>query len=240
MKTYESHAEHHVIKEVEHRRGWYYIDTERGTGFGLKSRYVRGKKPPAVGDEITVHTYNFSRIRGVDLRGIPLYYLSDADIEAEQQEYAAKREAKQKREFKRNRKKLDDAYAALPIEFQRRISWFRAHDPDWRWDHEAYEMSVCTDAALIAATLKTAAKIERFRKAKWKTQQAMVPGLYDGHSGNSFGAAVSLARMYVENPLFVIAQHAAISPLVGCEGCGCAHPRPADVMAALDQEQEAA
>lgn len=239
MTKWVTHARTSVIKKVERSRGFYDIVTEDSGGFFLKSKYVKGK-PPQVGDEITIHVYLGSSIRGVILRGKRLYYLTDKEIEAEREEWLAKREVRKQRDFRKARRSLDDSYDALPAVFQRRISWFRAHNPDFRVDNEAYEMSVCTDAVRIAETLKTPAKIRSFSKASYKRQRELVPDLYVGHSGNSFGCAVHLAHMYVTNPLLVIAEHGAMVPLTGCEEYGCAHPRPADVMAAINLQEVAA
>lgn len=224
------------ITKVERSRGYWYIET-KGSGFGFETKHTKGKKPPAVGDEVICHTVQGSLIRGVTLRGELLYYKTDEELEADRLEGARKHREEREKEFKRNRKKLNEQYDALPPEFQRRVSWFRAHNADFRIEYEPYELSVCTDAVLIATTLKTEAKIKRFSKASYKKQQELVPGMFDGHSGNSFGMAVRLAHLYVQNPLWVIAEHGALTPLVGCVDYGCVHPRPTDV---LDAVKEAA
>jgi hypothetical protein len=225
-----------VITKVTRLRGMWHIET-KGSGFAFDTKYTKGKGAPQVGDEIICHTVQGSTVRGVTLRGELLYYKTDEELEQDREKWKEEHQQKKLKEFNRNRLKLNKAYDALPPEFQRRISWFRAHNPDFRVEFEAYEMSCCTDAALIVETLGTAKQVEKFAKASHKKQHEMVPGLYDGHSGNSFGMAVSLARMYVANPLWVIAQHGALTPLVGCEEYGCAHPRPADVIASLPEEK---
>lgn len=227
-----------IITKVTRRNNYFHIEC-KSSGFGFEAKHLGREKPPKVGDAVICHTYQGSLVRGVTLRGKLLYMLTDEDIDHDREERKEKRHAKQMKDFKRDRKKLNEAYDALPIEFQRRISWFRAHNPDFRWDLEAYEMSVCTDAVQIAETLKTVPKINRFYKAKHEKQQEMVPGLYQGHSGNSFGAAVNLARLYVQTPLWVILEHGALTPLTGCEDYGCAHPRPKDVMDSIPEAKAA-
>lgn len=220
------------ITKVSRSKNSWLIET-KGSGFGFDVKYTKGKKPPAVGDLIECHTHLGSRVRGVTLRGEQLFYKTDAELEADRLEFAEKNRERKEKEFKRDRKKLNEQYDQLPPEFQRRVSWFRAHNPDFRVEYEAYELSCCTDAALIVNTLKTEVKIKSFAKASYKKQQELVPGMYQGHSGNSFGMVVRLAQLYVQNPLFVIAEHGALTPLVGCIDYGCAHPRPADVMEAI-------
>lgn len=224
------------IKEVSlYKRRSYSVTLEHGIGFGFDRKYLNGMKPPKVGDVMRVYGSFGSRIRGIDLRGEPLYYRTPAEMDAEHEEWRAKHNEEKRKTFEKERRKLDREFAALPDVFQRRISWFRAWNPDFRWDLEAYEMSVCVDAVKIATAMKTPAGVERFRKMRYATQRKHVPDLYDGHSGNSFGAAVHLAWMYLKNPLFVIAEHGALTPLTGCEEYGCAHPRPPDVVAAIEE-----
>lgn len=45
-------------------------------------------------------------------------------------------------------------------------------------------------------------------------------GLSDGHSGNTAGMALSLARLYIESPEYVSKMHGALSTLVGSEEYG--------------------
>jgi hypothetical protein len=222
-----------ITKVSKTKTGWD-IQT-KAAGFFLQRDQLNGKDPPRVGDEIATYTHRGSMIRGVDLRGEPLFYKTDAQLAAEQKEWSKNYHAEQKHRFEKERKKLDRQFAALPDVFQRRISWFRAHNPDFRWQNEAYEMAACVDAVLIADTLKTAAAVRRFQKMRYQTQLKKVPGISREHSANSFGIAVRLAWLYLHKPLFVIAEHGALTPLVGCEKYGCVHPRPADVMAALDE-----
>jgi hypothetical protein len=225
-----------AIKEVSRHKNSWHVLTESGSGFGFDVKYTKGKGAPKIGDEIICHTYNGSTIQGVTLRGELLFMKTEEELEAERLERVRQHKLEQQAEFKRQRKKLDDDYASLPIEFQRRISWFRAHNPDFRWEYESYEMMVCLEAVRIATALKTDTQVRKFKKASYKRQREMVPGISDDHSGNSFDAAVHLAWYYVQNPLWAILEHGALTPLVGCDDYGCAHPRPADVMASIPRE----
>ena len=224
------------ITEVSRSRRWGYSISMQGTGFGISHKNLGRVKPPEVGDMIKLYTRG-STIRGVDLRGKPLYYKTDAELDAEHEQWKIEHKAKKRKTFEKERRKLDRDFASLPDVFQRRISWFRANNPDFRWDLEAYEMAVCVDAVKIAEACGTEAKVRQFQKRSYKKQHELIPDLYDGHSGNSFGAAINLAWLYLKNPLFVIAEHGSMTPLTGCEEFGCAHPRPADVMAAIEEER---
>ena len=221
----------------------FSLTLANSTGFGFKSSYLKGKRPPQVGDIARVYAKWGSTIRGVDLRGEPLFYKTQAELDAEHAEWVADHKERKRKRFKKDRRKLDRQFASLPDVFQRRISWFRAWNPDFRVDNESYEMMVCLDAVKIAQACGTEAKVRQFLEGSWAKQHELVPDLEEGHSGNSFGAAVNLARLYLHDPILVMAEHGALTPLVGCEEFGCAHPRPQDVLdavAALAEKDEKA
>lgn len=160
-------------------------------------------------------------VRGLVVNGHVAFYRTPAEQEAKFQDECRAREQEKRDTFDANRLKMDAEFDALPAVFQKRIARFRANQPDFRWKHEAYEMSVCVDAVKMAEALKTPEVIKSFHGMKWEEQQAAVPGLFDGHSGNTFGYAVRLAHHYVTEPDNVWLDHAAISALVGCEEAGC-------------------
>jgi hypothetical protein len=54
-------------------------------------------------------------------------------------------------------------------------------------------------------------------------RQLQVLRCSNGHSGNTFGAAMQLAWLYIEHPDFVEKAHGALTPLVGCKKYGCPH-----------------
>lgn len=226
-----------VVKSVKEYETGYDITLGESTGFVLSKEQLGDVDPPAVGDQLTLYTRGWSWIRGVDLRGEPLYYKTDAELEAEQIESVRQREAKMREEFGRNEAELDAKFDSLPPVFQRRVQWFRDHAENFRWEHEAYELSSCIDAVKIAEAMKTPEAVREFGGMDWDKQREAVPDLFDGHSGNSFQVAVRLAWSYLTEPLLVVAEHGALTPLTGCEDYGCAHPREADVVAAVEALQ---
>jgi hypothetical protein len=159
-------------------------------------------------------------VRGLVVGGrIDRYRTEDENREWEQAQVEA---ANQRRrdDFEKQRPELDRQFAQLPEAFQRRIARFReAGGPDWRWEYEPYEMMVCVDAVKIAEfCLTEGITIGSFAGLPWDEQKRA--GISDGHSGNSFSAAVHLARLW-PNPDAVVAEHGALVPLVGCEAFGC-------------------
>ncbi len=60
------------------------------------------------------------------------------------------------------------------------------------------DQMIIADAKKVFETLKTPEAIQSFHKADYKTQQKMVSGLDDGHSGFSFGCVCQCAYNYAE------------------------------------------
>ena len=60
------------------------------------------------------------------------------------------------------------------------------------------DQRIIADAKKVFETLKTPEAIQSFHKADYKTQQKMVGGLDDGHSGFSFGCVCQCAYNYAE------------------------------------------
>ncbi|MBP5161139.1 MAG: hypothetical protein ILP11_03750 [Alphaproteobacteria bacterium] len=58
------------------------------------------------------------------------------------------------------------------------------------------DQRIVADAQKVFETLKSPKAIDSFIHASVKTQNTMVPGLDEGHSGASFAAVCSLARRY--------------------------------------------
>lgn len=136
----------------------------------------------------------------------------------------AERDEERKRAFEETRSDHDRRIAALPDVFQRRLAKFQRTNPDFRWKHEGYELLCCEQGALIADTLKTPEAVQAFSKADNDEQNRLVPGLDQGHSGNSFTFSYRLAFEYLTDPELVVQEHGALTILVGCESYGCPHP----------------
>lgn len=60
-----------------------------------------------------------------------------------------------------------------------------------------YNMFCCEQGIIIAKALENKEAIIEFHKSSWAEQKAMVPGLDDGHSGNTFGMSCRLAIEYL-------------------------------------------
>lgn len=222
--------EEHVIDRVDGspERGW----TIHQDGCALWIPDKEGARPE-VGDVARFYGRGFGYpVRGVDLNGVEVYYETEEAQRARFKREQEEANAKKKAEWLAKRDEMDRRLAALPLPFQMRICRFRHNNPDFGWEYEPYEMSACVDGAKIAAALNDASEVETFQKLPWEEQKKVVPDLDTGHSGNTFGMAVRLAYHMLTNPDYVWMDHAAISPLVGCE-CGCPPVKDVEVERAL-------
>ena len=227
MSDWQSDTEYedHVLTDVTSERTGYVIK------HGAWSLFIDdpGFKPK-VGETARYFGRGIgSTVRGVVINGRVAFYLTVAEQEAKHRAYMKQLHGDRRAEFEKNREKMDAQVAALPAVFQRRIERFRANNPEFRWEFEPYELSCCCDAVKIAdalrptltATWTARDAITAFNAKSWEDQIAFVPGLYDGHSGNSFGMACRLALHYLIDPEKVYREHGALAVLVGCEEYGC-------------------
>ena len=63
--------------------------------------------------------------------------------------------------------------------------------------------------------------LDDFRTADFKDQKLTVPEWGDGHSGNTAGASIRLASLWLLDPHLVRHEHGALCPLLGCVEYGC-------------------
>lgn len=176
---------------------------------------------PKVGMTMRQYGKRFGSIRGIDIDGVEIFYSTAAEQDAKHRAEVEAGNAKQRADFEKNRESIDARVAALPAVFQMRLDKFRQNNPDFRWQYEGYELFCCEQAVAIADALKTREAIQKFHELPWEKQLKAVPKLSDGHSGNTFGCACSLAVYYLERPEGVVQSHGALAPLVGSEEYGC-------------------
>jgi len=201
--------EHKVITKVNSYDDGFEISSDMGC-FWLEDKYgVTPKKD----DAITVYLIQGSRIRGLDLNGKKVFYKSDEDLDRERKAWLSKHQKEKEERFKKEKTKLDNQYNKLPQCFKDRIDNFRKNSPKFRVDYESYELFCCSEAVLIAGTLKTPEKIKKFSESN--NSWDYVPKLDKGHSGNTIGMATNLAYWYLQQPESIVKIAGALSPLVG-------------------------
>lgn len=211
-----------ILTEVIPDKNSYSLNAQ-SLGFGFSMEYG---VTPRVGDAVRLYEHRGSMIRGMDLNGSPIFFKTDEDLDKEHKKFIRETNAKRRAQFKEQKEKLDEQFNSLPEVFKRRIRWFRKHNKNFRWEHEAYELLVCVDALKIAEKCATPEAVKTFMDSSYDFQKSFVPDLSDGHSGNSFGMSCRLAYNYLEDEEMVFYEHGALVPLVGCDSYGCAHPRP--------------
>jgi hypothetical protein len=223
MKIIDTDYEDKRIKEVkaEDGGGWQ-IAFDDGWSF-----FVKELEPKVNGFARLYPKGIGMQVRGLFLRqneSSPwekVFYRTKEEDHERHLKWCDEQEAKRKTEFEASRVDADKRIEALPEPFIARIKWFQSNGLDWRWNHEPYELFVCEQAVEFAKALGTVEKIAEFHKKDWSEQKQMLPALSDEHSGNTFGAACLLARIYLEHPEMLWKAHGALCPLVGCEGYGC-------------------
>lgn len=177
---------------------------------------------PQVGDTIRIYGQGIGYIiRGIDVNGREAFYRTAAEQRAQDRHDAEQRKREKQSEFNLDRESYDRRVAALPQPFWPRFERFRSNNPEFRWEFEGYELFTCEQAVVIAQALQTVEAVRAFQAMDWDDQQRAVPGLSSDHSGNTFGCACFLARVYLEAPELLKEQHGALCPLVGCRGYGC-------------------
>jgi hypothetical protein len=189
----------------------------------LRKELMGSKPTPKVGDMISFKRRDYNSTLGVKVNGEVLYERTIHDLALEDEEQKLRFALDHIEAFKKAKPALDAAYESLPSWFKMRINKFRGNNPKFRWEYESYEMFCCTQAVKIAEAFKGKPKdiFDVFVKAEWADQLKMVPGLEDGHSGNTFGAACQLAYHSLTKPENVTRMHGALAPLVGSEEYGC-------------------
>lgn len=223
MSFLDSDFEDTSIREVRLYDDRYEITSTDGWGFAGVTRAMveaAGAPEPKVGDALRYYGPKFSIIRGCAINGVVMFYRTEEAQRARNEAERVRESARRQVEADASRERFDAERATMPEVFQRRLARFEKANPHWRRDFEGYEMVCCRDAVLIASALRTRDAIVAFQKQPWEEQKAAVPGLDDGHSGNTFGFAVRLAAHYVTDPENVVLEHGAMCPLVGCKEYG--------------------
>lgn len=198
-----------VVTEVEAGDdGWFFITTGAGFSTGVKGA------EPKVGDTVRLYSSSFDR-HGWALNGTLIEWLTPWERCAKRIQWLACHDRRQRANFAEQRATLDATYDALPAPLKLRIDRLRHASPAFRITSEAYELAAVGDAPKIAraiaaqrgwplsddllvtdagvSTDQIAEAVKSFHDLGFGQQQAMVPGLNEGHSGNTFGATVSLA-----------------------------------------------
>jgi len=216
----DKHFEDILIKNVSEESDGYSVTRTDGWSFYV---YKKHKIVPKIDDTMRFYGRGIgSTVRGLAINGKVIYYKTEDQEDKEHEDWCKEQTKKSIAEFKKNKTKLDKKYNALPEFFRKRIDRFRKANENFRWEYEPYEIFCCEEAVIIADTLKTEKEILKWAKLDYKEQFKTVP-ISNQHSGNTFGCAVMLARLYLTQPEMIEKVHGSLAPLVGCKAYGCTH-----------------
>ena len=178
---------------------------------------------PHIGSKARYYGCGFGYpVRGLDIDDKEIFYRTPDEQIVLQKQWVLDGDNKKREKYKTiGKAHLDADYASLPLEFQKRIDYFRNSNSDFRWKMEPYEMFACVEAVLIAKTLGSAEAILKFKRSSWLVQIELVPKLSNEHSGNTFDFACGLAQLYLTFPELLYQFHGALCALVGCVEYGC-------------------
>lgn len=216
-KALDSEFEEHVITGVRPSDGGWSIDMH-GLGFFCPDRGIE----PRVGSIARLYGGGLGLpVRGLDIDGQEVYYRTPEEDREYHRQQIERWHQKEREDFERRRDEYRGRVAELPKLMRDRFARFERNNPDFAWRFGFYELSCCEDALKIANRLGSAEELQAFRDLPWEEQCRMVPDLYEGHSGNSFGFACRLAWLWLEHREWVPLEHGALAVLVGCEEYGC-------------------
>jgi len=206
-----------IIKGFAKTDYGYTVDLKRGVSFGIKSEY---NYIPKIGDFASLKTHNGNGIRGLNINGEKIFYLTDEQLKEQRRQWIKENRERKENEFLKNKSKMDADFDSLPDCFKIRISHFRENNPNFRIEYEPYELLCCLDAIKIANTLKTPEAVKKYSGMNYDERNNIVKGLSDGHSGNSIELAIMLSYYYLSDPEMVIKFHGGLCMLVGCDKYG--------------------
>lgn len=217
----------HLVKEAREEGDSRFTVAEFDDNGCIGIENELGARPFVAGDTLRL----FGRGFGYVVRGIGLVengeltalyrYRTEEEEVAHHKKEVEETHNRKKKEWEANKEKTALEIKAMPEPFQKRIEFFM-RNPDWGWENGPYEIFCCKEAIKIIAVLKTPEEAQAFHKLDWEEQRKVVPDLdYNNHSGNTFGASVNLAHVYLTFPEDLYKFHGALCPLMGCKEYGC-------------------
>lgn len=152
--------------------GIEFREVPSGVTHGFRSTEW-GDTEPEEGDNIVVYDRG-GRVRGVDLNGERVFYLTDEQLRERHEKQVEEMNTARKERFAEQREELDARFDALPPEFQRRIELRRERNPDFRWQYESYEMNCCEQAVVFANQALHETDEDATRACEWLHGWAMI------------------------------------------------------------------
>lgn len=203
----------YTLTQVDPAHNGGHTVSAGGTCFYVPATYT----PPKPGMVARVFGAFGSPIRGIILDGGAVFYRNLEDQKRWLLAEAVIADRKKRKGYLAESESLKVKRESLPLAFRARLGLLELRSPEF-WRLEAYELFCCREAVRFANALKTPEAIAAWRKLPWEEQKNLAS---DGHSVNTFGAACSLASIYLQQPAAVIRVHGSLVGLVGCKAYGC-------------------
>lgn len=206
-----------TVQKVEEKEDGYNIYCSESIGFGLHKKYFA---VPNVGDTVTLHCIEGSRqIRGLDINGDRIFYLSDEEARAEREEMT-KQIAGQDKD---SEIKLKADFEALPEIFQKRINRFKKNNPLFGLELELLEIFCCREAYKMIKGFKSEKERNSFRtfyKIFSEHVEIRVVSKMEPFFNATLKCTLALVNDYLEDPERILHSDGALAEIVGSEAYG--------------------
>lgn len=249
----------HVVESVERCDGGFLIRFEDCLHLFVTSEHCSVQ--PQKGEPAKLYGKGFGyQVRGVVIGDRVYRYRTSEQAEQDRDEENRRKQEKRLQELNLKRPEYARRIAALPLPLQKRLFWFQhtvlplpmqlRERLEWRRDHEAYELFVCEQAAIVAKWMAerepvfppTAKSVDdraevikaMARELRDDFDLAKRIGMDPDHSGNTMSAAIYLGAALHNGesadapPIWK--HHGALCPLAGCDDYGCFAGRQEDVV----------
>lgn len=130
-----------IIEKIVEDEDFLHVEGVECVCFGIDKKYLKDITPKE-GDVVTLHFINGigTPIRGMDLNGVQLYYLTDEELAQQHEEQCKKDKDKRRRDFTKIEPTLNKMFELLPSLLQQRILMYRHFMHEFRELDEFYEL----------------------------------------------------------------------------------------------------
>lgn len=195
-----------TVKTIEmYDDGGFAITQESGWSFFVNAEEAnKFSETPEPGDNVVVLGGLGHEIRGIFINDREYRYVTREEAEKRREEWLASHAREKEERFYANIGDYIKRKEALDKPFRERLNRFANKGFKKFWTEDGgYELFAVEQADQLLKHVKERCIhvdqtpvewLDWFYKLDWDEQMAAFPGLDDGHSGNTFGAMVGLAK----------------------------------------------
>lgn len=193
----------HSLQKVETASDGWYVTADW-------SCFVPRLRPDQLEPEVGDVLLTYGKGIGFDIQGMKLlkasgraevlWYRTAAQRVQHRCEYLARSEAKRLQEFLGSATETFAQMEKLPDDLRKQLVSKLDKDPSWAWEPMGlhYTLFAMREGVMLANKFSSIEDLESYYQASPEEQRTYVPELSDGHSGNTFGMAVSVAYSLIE------------------------------------------